>query len=415
MKRLDWLDALRGLAAITVVLFHLSPQMIGNEAHLAVMRHIDLGKTAVLLFFLVSGYVIPMSLERHGSLRRFWIGRLLRIYPAYLATIALFALLAAAGLLHWQGSLRAETGAGLLAHVTMMTDLVGVRGVVRVFWTLTYEMVFYLVVTGLFAWRLHRHSAWYAAALALIAWLPLPDDLLGGTPANRRALAGVLVLGLLLTLTLIFAGRAGAAGVVAMAFVLVPAVNGHPTVAGTVRSSQQALLLLAVMFAGTVIYRWQHGQIGPAAGSVALAVVAASIVGAQWTQPAWPANVFAVATISLIAYAFRRRSMPQTLTWLGRISYSLYLQHVIVLFLLPHIIPDIGTQPLPVRVITGLTYLATVLTLAWLSYRIVEQPAQRLGRRLTAKIDTRERRHPQPSTQRAAPGTGRGENTRESV
>ena len=46
---------------------------------------IDLGKYGVLLFFLVSGYVIPMSLERHGSLRRFWIGRLFRIYPAYLA------------------------------------------------------------------------------------------------------------------------------------------------------------------------------------------------------------------------------------------------------------------------------------------------------------------------------------------
>ncbi|GAB2576107.1 acyltransferase [Paractinoplanes abujensis] len=410
---MDWLDALRGLAAITVVLFHLSPQLIGAEAHLAIMRHIDLGKTAVLLFFLVSGYVIPMSLERHGSLRRFWIGRLFRIYPAYLITIALFALLAAAGLLHWQASLRAETGAGVLAHLTMMPDLVGVRGVVRVFWTLSYEMVFYLVVTGLFAWGVHRHSAWYAAVLALTAWIvPLPDALLGGHP---RLLAAVLLLGLATTLVLLFARHRKAAGLAGIAFVLVPALNGHPTAASTVKSSHQALLLLAVMFAGTVVYRWHHRQIGHVAGPVALAVVATSVVGAQWTQRNWLANMFAVATIFLIAYVFRHRPMPKTLTWLGRISYSLYLLHVVVLFLMPRIVPDLGTQSLPVRVITGLAYLATVLTLAWLSYRIVERRGQELGRRITRKIDNRQPSPPEPATQRAAPGTGRGENTRESV
>ncbi|MBM2619901.1 acyltransferase [Actinoplanes sp. LDG1-06] len=415
MKRLDWLDALRGLAALTVVLFHLSPQVIGNEAHLAVMRHIDLGKTAVLLFFLVSGYVIPMSLERHGDLRRFWVGRLFRVYPAYLVTIALFALLAAAGLLHWPASLRAETGAGLLAHVTMMPDLVGVRGVVRVFWTLTYEMVFYLVAAGLFAWRWHRHSAWFAVALALTAWLSLPDALLGNTPGGRRVLAAVLALGMLLILTLVLLGRDKPAGALGIGFVLVPALNGHPTAAGTVKSSSQALLLLAVMFAGTVIYRWQHGQSGRVASLTALTVVAVSLVGAQWTQRNWLANTCAVATIFLIAYVLRHRPMPRALTGLGRISYSLYLLHVVVLFLLPRIIPDGGTRPAPIALLTGLAYLIAVLGLAALTYRIVEQPGQELGRRLMHKIDTYRAPRPNPATQRAATRTRRDENTRESV
>ncbi|MBU2664463.1 acyltransferase [Actinoplanes bogorensis] len=415
MRRLDWLDALRGLAAITVVWFHLSPQIIGLPAHLAIMRHVDLGKTAVLLFFLVSGYVIPMSLERHGDLRRFWIGRLTRIYPAYLATIALFAVLAAAGLLHWQASLRAETGAGLLAHLTMMPDLVGVRGVVRVFWTLTYEMVFYLVVTGLFAWRIHRHSTWYAAGLALVAWLPLPDALLANSMAGRRALGGVLALGMLLILMLIWRGRPKLAGLIGLGFLLVPLLNGHPTAAATVRSSQQALLLLAVMFAGTVVYRWQHAQSGPVASLTALTVVAVSLVGAQWTQRVWLANMIAVATIFLIAYAFRRRSMPRVLTGLGRISYSLYLLHVIVLFLLPRLVPDLGTQPFLIRLMTGLAYLLTVIGLAALAYRIVELPGLRLGRWVTRKIDSDHPPRTGPATERAAPRTGRGENARQSV
>src|SRR4051794_17724043 len=167
--RMGWLDALRGFAALTVVWFHLSPLMLGNQRHLAIMRHIDFGKYGVLLFFLVSGYVIPMSLERHGSLRKFWVGRLFRIYPAYLATIALVVGLATAGLAGYPGWVRADPVTGVLAHITMFSDLLGVRGVVRVFWTLAYEMTFYLVVAGLFAWRLHRYTGWWAAGLALFA------------------------------------------------------------------------------------------------------------------------------------------------------------------------------------------------------------------------------------------------------
>src|SRR4051794_9881937 len=178
--RMGWLDALRGFAALTVVWFHLSPLMLGNQRHLAIMRHIDLGKYGVLLFFLVSGYVIPMSLERHGSLRRFWIGRLCRIYPAYLATIAIVVAIGA-----WRGA--------LLAHASMLVDPLGVRGAVRVFWTLSYEMIFYLVVAGLFAWRLHRLSGWWAAGIAVLALVggpALPDGLLAG----RRTAAVLLVL-----------------------------------------------------------------------------------------------------------------------------------------------------------------------------------------------------------------------------
>src|SRR5689334_23533688 len=122
MTRLAWLDALRGWAAAVVAVFHLSPVVLGREPHLRILAVIDLGKYGVLLFFLVSGYVIPLSLERHGSLRRFFLGRLFRIYPAYLATIGAAALLGA-----WHG--------GLLAHAGMLLDPLGQRGAVRVFWT----------------------------------------------------------------------------------------------------------------------------------------------------------------------------------------------------------------------------------------------------------------------------------------
>jgi len=417
--RLAWLDALRGFAALTVVWFHLSPLMLGSQRHLAIMRHIDLGKYGVLLFFLVSGYVIPMSLERHGDLRRFWIGRLCRIYPAYLGAIALVAAVAAVGLGSWQESFTTQTVSAVLGHATMMTELLGLHGAVRVFWTLSYEMTFYLVVSGLFAWRLHRHSAWWAAGLALAGLLlgpALPNGLLSGDFAGRRSTA-VVVAVLLGLSVLAYVGKrmALAAGAVGIGFLLLPAVNGHPTSDSTTIASWQGLQLVAVMFAGTVVYRAHSGQLGRFPAALSLTVVTLGVVGAHWAYlgPAghrvWPANVAAVGLTFLLAYALRNRAVPGVLTWLGRISYSLYLLHAIVLGLIPRLVTDLPAHRPLVRVVAGVTYLVVVLALAWLSYRFVELPGQALGRRLTAP------RRLIMATQRAAPRTGRGEFERESV
>ena len=404
--RLGWLDALRGFAALVVVLFHLSPYLIGPAPHAAVMRHIDFGKYGVMLFFLVSGYVIPMSLERHGSLRRFWIGRLFRIYPAFLAAIAVMGLLIAAGVLTLQPSLRAETVSGALGHATMLQDMLGLRGVVRVFWTLSYEMVFYLMVAGLFAWRLHRHSGWWAAALALTALIAgpaLPDDLLTPGFTDRRMVAALLLAALVCSVAAYLSGRrtaALAAGAVGIGFVLLPALNGSPTRLSTVVSSWQALLLLSVMFAGTVVYRAQHGQMGRRSAALFLTVVTGAVIAAHWVHLAgaatsasgltaqrtvWIVTPLAVAATFAVAYALRHRTVPRVLAWLGTISYSLYLLHAIVLLVVLRFLPEAYTRPPLMRVGIAVAFLAVALGAAWTSYRLVERPAQNLGRRLDAR------------------------------
>jgi peptidoglycan/LPS O-acetylase OafA/YrhL len=395
------LDALRGYAALVVVLFHLSPTVIGAERHLAVFRTIDLGKYGVLLFFLVSGYVIPMSLERHGSLRRFWIGRLFRIYPAYLFAIVLL-IACTAGV---PAVLRTETVSSVLGHATMLSDPLGLRGALRPFWTLSYEMVFYLVVSGLFAWRLHRHSALGAALLALVAILAgphLPDGLLSAGFHSRRVTAAVLLLLVTGCIAAFLTRRlVRAAGAVAAGFVLLIAVNAHPAAGSTVASSRQGLTLLAVMFAGTVVHRLQHGSLShvPAALSLALVTTAVGLAGISWTTTA------AVAVTFATAYALRARTVPAVLTWLGTISYSLYLLHVIVLTVAGRLVPHLADRPAATRLPVAAAVLTAALALAWLSHRLVERPAQTLGHRLATT----------PGTQRAAPRTAREQNGTGSV
>jgi peptidoglycan/LPS O-acetylase OafA/YrhL len=305
----------------------------------------------------------------------------------------------------------------------MMSELLGLHGAVRVFWTLSYEMTFYLVVSGLFAWRLHRHSAWWAASLGLAGLLlgpVLPDGLLAGTFAGRRSTA--VVLAVLLGLSVLAYLRERhllAAGAIGIGFLLLPALDAHPTHDSTTIASWEGVQLLAVMFAGTVVYRAHSGQLGRLAAGLSLTVVALSVIGAHAQnlgptgRRVWTADIAAVTITFLLAYAMKNRPVPAALTWLGRISYSLYLVHAVVLFVVIRIIPDLPAHSPAVRTTAGLTYLAVVLGLAWLSYRLVEMPGQALGRRLTARPAPRPPRP--PTTQRAVAGTGRGENERESV
>jgi peptidoglycan/LPS O-acetylase OafA/YrhL len=287
-----------------------------------------------------------------------------------------------------------RTEIGLLGHATMLSDPLGVRGALRPFWTLSYEMIFYLVVAGLFVWGRHRHSAVWAVTLAVAGLAGWPDGLLS---ADRRVLAAGLAVAVAGCVAGFVTGRGvRAAGLVGIGFVFLVAVNGHPTGQSTVASSAQGLLLLAVMFAGTVVYRTEHGGLDRR-----LAVPSLLLVGlCLTTTVSWPTAVAVAGTFAAV-FALRERRMPRTLIRLGTISYSLYVLHLIVLIGCARLVPQLPDRPVQVRLVVGVAALVTALVVAEISYRFVERPAQRLGRRI--------------GTQRAAPGTGRGEMRTRSV
>ncbi len=87
-RRLAWLDAMRGFAALCVVFDHMG-SLVLQRPHDLVYDVLDTGQYGVFVFFLVSGYIIPASLERKGSVRGFWVSRVFRLYPLYIVAIAL--------------------------------------------------------------------------------------------------------------------------------------------------------------------------------------------------------------------------------------------------------------------------------------------------------------------------------------
>jgi peptidoglycan/LPS O-acetylase OafA/YrhL len=257
-RRLAWLDALRGFAALCVVFDHGSTLLL-LPVRSFLYQWFNLGQYGVFVFFLVSGYIVPASLERKGSVRGFWISRAFRLYPMFVLVLVLSAVAYETG----HGSV-ANAGehpvAAVLGWLFMMQNLTAGLNVPVVTWTLSYEMVFYLLLAGLFSWGVHRRSGWYATAFAVGAValggvLPMAalghwSNRPGQGPLILNAITDALLLaGLGLTvLSRSRLSRAGASLGALVALVLVTFNQSYPY-------PWSGCVILALMFTGTVIYR----------------------------------------------------------------------------------------------------------------------------------------------------------------
>lgn len=419
--RLAWLDALRGIAALCVVYAHFGARVL-PALHSTVYRTFDPGLYGVLVFFLISGYIVPASLERRGSVRTFWISRVFRLFPLFALVIAIALLLHVFGLASLRGANR-DPATAVLAHLFMLSDLMGQPSLVVVAWTLSYEMVFYLLVTALFTAGLHRRSGRLAAAFAIGALLlggALPTVWLSyhSPGLTTVALAGdaLVIGGLALAVAthglprVLGAWLAAATGLVLVAF------NER-------RFAYEGLTILALMFAGTLLYRAQQGQVNRRHATVVITGVFGAVIAAGlWHIPAltaaghsaqvqrqWVVSVALAGLTFAAGLALQNLRVPAVLAWLGLVSYSVYL-------MLPLLLDAYDGSPLArsyqdvdwLQVAVSAVFVAALLGCAALTYYLVEAPMQRVGRRVAARLDARYRsRHPSVAESRSRPNASR--------
>ena len=149
--RLQPLDAIRGIAAMMVVLFHYTAHnsMIFPPTYQPGII-VSWGYLGVNFFFMVSGFVIFMTLCKTINSWDFVVSRFSRLYPTY--WFAVLATTATVTLYGVQEALR--TPQEVLINLTMLQGFMQVRNVDGVYWTLTYELLFYAWMFLLF--RLNR-------------------------------------------------------------------------------------------------------------------------------------------------------------------------------------------------------------------------------------------------------------------
>lgn len=196
------MEGLRGFAVLLVFLVHFLTlggkwytDSLGLTAVIDSVRMI--GNAGVDLFFVLSGYLIYGSLmQRAHPFGKFMSRRIVRIYPAFLVVLALYVLLSVA----FPRESKIPDGASaaawyVLKNLLLLPGVFPIEPIITVAWSLSYEMLYYLVVPlliGAFSLRA-RTSAWRvlffsAIGAALFIW-----GVYGGLVRLAMFIAGILL------------------------------------------------------------------------------------------------------------------------------------------------------------------------------------------------------------------------------
>ena len=360
-NRIRFANQLRGLAALSVATSHLvgvywllpgvvsavtfSPDQAGPppSALLGVVAYpwFNFGPFGVAVFFLISGFVIPFSLEQH-SRTSFAAARLLRIYPTYVAAFLLEMAVVYAASLAWHRSF-AYGATAVVTNALLIYDLVGQPSADLVNWTLSVELKFY--------------------GLAILLF-----------PAIRAGRAGILV-------------AAGASVLLLnglMAAGLVGDIAAPPsTVSYTVSSHS---VCLGYMLIG-VAFNFHHRRLMPGWALWLTAEVLAALFVSSWRLSVWGGQ-YPVVTLNYLyalilfggLYAIRRFVPPvPVLDAMAAISFPFYLVHSLVGYsLLRALMVGGGLSYYPALAIT----LPALLAIAAALHVLVERPSARAGRQL---------------------------------
>jgi peptidoglycan/LPS O-acetylase OafA/YrhL len=378
--RVPALDGMRGIAVLWVIAFHYGalgdsardPWLLALDSVPVLDAVVRNGYLGVDLFFLISGFllVLPWFVRRDSDLPPpdvcdFYVRRARRIVPAYYVQLALLFLLFVPllrGWDYWRKDLyviawNALAHAGFLHTTSPLTS--GTLGVNGALWTLAVEAHYYLLLPLLAPLFVRAPALTAVGAFALAAlWQAGARHDLDALVALQTRLGAhwgwpeAIVRHLLLT--------------------QLPSYLGHFAL-GTVLGR---VWLLWRGGDGPVL-RWL-----PVAALLALALLlhALGTGEAVLGEQTWVATTLALGTLLLAAPLARGRLVRAVLdrgplAFVGRVSYSAYLYHLPLLLLWQHY-----AVPVPAYLAAPL-YLACVLSVAWLSWRFVEERFRFIQRR----------------------------------
>lgn len=173
--RYGFLDSLRGFAAIWVVLFHLNE--VGQFPAGYYQYFVKHGSLGVTMFFVISGFAVQLALQRSASFADFLSRRAWRIYPPYLASIVLtLSVILARKIVTGSNDLAIlpHSVTGWIQTLTLTTTPVTSTPTINwVYWTLSYEVAFYLVLSTALLLPKFR---WWALYLPTVVALFAPHN-----------------------------------------------------------------------------------------------------------------------------------------------------------------------------------------------------------------------------------------------
>jgi peptidoglycan/LPS O-acetylase OafA/YrhL len=316
-QKLASIQALRGIAAFMVCFFHLAGHSDGNRTLLQSedpLKHLSsFGPTGVFVFFVISGFVIPLSMDRSkfdlSKAAIFFKKRLWRLHPPYLVTLAITIAIGvynnSTGMTHLDLS-----AMNIVSHFFYVTHIFNLEWLNPIFWTLAIEIQYYIILVVLFSW-INSDQIWKrATVIALLlssTWL-LPDDRF-------------------------------------ITYYISPFIVGF---------SCYYFLVKKFSFLECAVY------------AIAASFVILQFVGLHWL----------IASLAAAAFILYITSVHRSLSFLGNISYSLYLTHPMIGGLIIFVLMPFSNGIITDYIIL-FSGLAASIAFSWLFYRLVEVPSMR--------------------------------------
>jgi peptidoglycan/LPS O-acetylase OafA/YrhL len=346
--RLSFLDSIRGIASLIVVTAHLhfAAQAQTWFFELWILRAFKASVFAVSIFFVLSGLVLYLQIEgKKVNYIGFVIRRAFRLFPACIAAVTISYLIyliwtpQPLGHAEYLNDVTWPSGISFERYLDHLW-LSGAAELLRPIWSLVIEWrvsLIFPVIVMLFLWS-PIFTGVAAAGLALtIASLPHPTFAQNG----YASVAPVAFYSCLFVFGIFIA---------AYRFQIVLFLRPRPSLRGAL-----------IVFCG--YYVWFRSSSNDQSGYLLQGIVSGALIA------------FCMSTSKA-----RKLLRIKPLQYLGRISYSLYLIHMIWIGILFRLLD--GTNPL---VISAAVIVASLLS-ADLMNRFIEAPANRFGRRVAALI-----------------------------
>jgi len=376
--RILFAQYLRGIACLMVMIFHLAgvfwlwpaaaglantpvyngtvPSIVNLVNPLGI---INWGAVGVGLFFLISGFVIPLSLQKKDSIQ-FLIGRFFRIFPTYAVGFSIS--ICALGLAGWYYARNFVYPIQIvLLNYLLLWDVFTGVSIDGAAWTLVIELKFYIICAMIIFWL--RKADWQKILFLCVA----------------------LFVGLRLILDNIIPSTLGGISLYFYEF---------------------DVPFLTFMFIGTMLYFYHYKKISLKETIFSIIVLSglfmvSSAEGAG-QAPLPPANGYFIGMgifIACFAYSQLKDKIPLKMTWnpgvfiltkaegvlafMADISYPLYIIHGITNYVLMRILLDIGFSPYIVLLIG----ISDSILIALFLHTFIEIPSNDFGKKIASRVD----------------------------
>lgn len=363
-KRLDFIDAARGLAVLGVLLVHAGSAANLRNPELA--RLTAQGARGVQLFFVISAFTLLYSAQYKSKIERhfiwnFFVRRFFRIAPLFYTAMLVYLVRGGHENDYWLGAQQHVTGLQTMATIFFVNGWKNewINSLVPGGWSVVVEMNFYLLLPIIFYKIKNLKSALSLWMLVVIMSVLINYLTMSWRSGNEAWLNGQFL------------------------FFWLP--NQMP-----------------VFFSGVVFYFIYINYLENPGKQIEAVAPGLTLIGlylvfaAAWVVDNFWLPNYIISTIGFGLMLSGLAAFPTT--WLvnnftkfmGKISYSFYLFHFLILWIAEKqmLFQNIHSDYLRL----GLMYviiLAWAGAAAWLTYTLVEVPGQKLGKIIIDKIESR--------------------------